>query len=193
MNKKELRAYIKSQKEKLSPDEVFMRSQRVLQRLYEQECYQNTQNIYTYVNYNQEVCTKELIEQSLVRMKNVFVPKVFGDRMLFYKISSLDELEPGAYGILEPAVKSLDLKDDRVEDTPCGLMIMPGLAFDRSGGRIGYGGGFYDRYLSEHSDFFKVALCFDFQIVDKIISEDFDIPVQMIISESEIISESRII
>ena len=186
MNKKELRKFIKLQKEKISPEEVMVRSKKVFNKLYEQNCYKENSNIYTYVNYNQEIYTKELIEHSINCGKNVYVPKVFGDKMLFYRIGSLNELQSGAYGILEPVATEYDLNDERVMNNPSGLMIMPGLAFDKNHNRIGYGGGYYDRYLCEHTDFFKVALAFDFQIVENIETDNFDIPVQMVITESDI-------
>lgn len=197
MDKKELRAFIRNQKKLLSDIEVVSRSKIVLDKLYSSEYYKQSQDIYTYVNYNQEISTIFLIEEALKCGKNVYVPKVFGDKMEFFKINSIIELKPGAYGILEPDVDitSQNITKDCMKDNndkesanpkANNLMIMPGLAFDLNHNRIGYGGGFYDRYLNDNPIFYKIALCFDFQVVDLIETDEYDIPVDLVISESKI-------
>lgn len=178
-DKKSIRQMIREQKKQLTFKEVEKRSVRILDRFYQSSVFKESGKIYTYVNYNQEVQTQLLIARALSLGKQVFVPRVENDDMDFYAIHSPENLSPGAYGILEPG-------KDCIKDTaPSGLMIMPGLAFDRSGRRIGYGGGFYDRYISRYPDFKKIALCFDFQIFHEIKTEAFDIPVDGICSENE--------
>ena len=90
--------------------------------------------------------------------------------MDFYEIRDFSELQKGAYGILEPTGDRLLLpqKDD--------LMLVPGAAFDRNGYRIGYGGGYYDRYLRRHPDMKTIALAYDFQIISRVPAEEFDVP-----------------
>ena len=87
---------------------------------------------------------------------------------------------PGAYGILEPDTKDL-MKEQKA------LILMPGLAFDEEKNRIGYGGGFYDKYLEKHPDFFKVALPYDFQIYKKLNTEQFDIKPDIIVTDQRVI------
>lgn len=178
IDKKTVRKIVREQKKQLSSEEINKRTQNILKNLYEMDVYKNSERIYVYVNYNQEVNTSLLIEEGLKAGKEIMVPRVDNERMDFYRIHSMKDLESGAYGILEPVYGCHP--DDRYE----GLMILPGLAFDRKYHRIGYGGGFYDRYLMEHPDFTRIALCYDFQIFDEIESEDYDIPVELVISEN---------
>jgi 5-formyltetrahydrofolate cyclo-ligase len=123
-----------------------------------------------------------LIEAALEAGKRVAVPKVIGQEMEFIYLSSLKELSIGYQGIEEPA-GTLVAAEKKV------LMIMPGLAFDKAGNRVGYGGGFYDRYLNKNQDkdFVKLALAFDFQIVDSLTAEACDEPVDAILSECQYI------
>lgn len=179
--KKSLRALIKEQKKKLLPQDVDARTKQILEQLTNCKEYQLATRIYTYVNYNQEVNTTMLIQRAIKEGKQVLVPRVQGDVMEFYEIFDQNDLESGAYGILEPVSRC---KADSIHS---GMMIMPGLAFDRKHHRIGYGGGYYDKYLALHPDFYKIALCFDFQIVPCVPFEEQDIPVDCIISEQEIL------
>ena len=88
--------------------------------------------------------------------------------MHFYEITALSDCVPGAFGILEPAGE----EKDRI--TTPGFMLVPGLAFDKNGNRLGYGGGFYDKYLASHEEIITAALGYDFQIVEKVPSEPHD-------------------
>ena len=94
--------------------------------------------------------------------------KVQGEIMHFYEITALSDCVPGAFGILEPAGE----EKDRI--TTPGFMLVPGLAFDKNGNRLGYGGGFYDKYLASHEEIITAALGYDFQIVEKVPSEPHD-------------------
>ena len=108
------------------------------------------------------------------------MPKVYGRDMKFHRITTLSELKPGKYGILEP-----DNTD--ICEPEQGLMIMPGLAFDKEHHRAGYGGGFYDRYLEQHPAFYKAAVAFSFQIVDHIETESYDLKPDCIITEQAVL------
>lgn len=101
--------------------------------------------------------------------------------MEFIEITDYEELASGNFGILEPV-------SDDFEEIEDGLMFMPGIAFDHSRNRIGFGGGYYDRYLARHAGLVTVALAYEFQIVDKIDSEPTDIRPHIIVTESEVIS-----
>ena len=180
MDKKQARKYVKEIKKTLSESEVIERSKNVINRIYGLLQYKNSVNILTYVNYNQEVVTKELINVCLADGKNVYVPKVHGKEMKFHRINSLDDLKPGAYGILEPVTQY-------TEDVSEGLMIMPGVAFDKKLNRAGYGGGFYDKYLEKHPDIYKAAVCFDFQVVDEIETENYDLKPDVLVMESGVL------
>ena len=133
-------------------------------------------DIYCYVNYNGEVGTEQIMEEAWKLGKHVWLPKVEGKEMEFYLAESREELQPGAYGILEPS-------DGHRADGAEGLMIMPGVAFDESGHRIGYGGGFYDKYLEKHPGLYAVAVAFELQMCPEIPYEEYDIRPQKVVTE----------
>ena len=134
--------------------------------------------VYVYVDFNKEIETKKIIEAAWNSGKRVAVPKVEGSTMSFYEITSFAQLKPGCWGILEP-------HDCQKIDWDEALMIVPGVAFDKWRHRIGYGGGFYDKYLSGHPNCVTVAIAFDFQIVAEVPTEIFDIVPQMLITETQ--------
>ena len=179
--KKEIRKYIKNIKSLMDSQEVMEKSNRIQNLLMEQDEYKKAENIYIYVNYNQEVITTDIIKKSLSFGKNVYVPKIQKDVIKFHQIHSFEEdLALGSYEILEPMI---ELPDDLRD----GLLIMPGLAFDMEFHRIGYGGGFYDKYLSLPNSHIKLALAYDFQIFDLIATDEFDRKVDVIITQDLVI------
>ncbi|MGF0034629.1 5-formyltetrahydrofolate cyclo-ligase [Bariatricus sp. SGI.154] len=141
-------------------------------------------DLYSYVDYQNEAGTRKIMEEAWKLGKRVWVPKVVGKTMRFGCINSFQELRPGAHGILEPEILS-ETSDSK--DTRCNLMIMPGVAFDLNRGRVGYGGGYYDRYLSEHSDIHTIAIAFDFQIFPEVPGEIHDIKPKVLITETRVI------
>ena len=122
-----------------------------------------------------------LIDYSLLNEKRVFLPRVNGSRMDFYEISDITELSPGAFGIYEP-----DIEGKEPDYSKNGLLIMPGVAFDSLGNRIGFGGGFYDKYLSEGGRFLKIALAYDFQILENLPAEEHDEKTDIVVTENTI-------
>ena len=175
MDKRELRAMIRSQK-RVMTNEMIAQKSRVLGALFaDTEAYQNAKAIYGYLPYNQEVRTVPMLEQAIRDGKRVAVPKVFGEEMKFLWLDDLDRVEKGYSGIPEP------IDDGPVADDPRALVLMPGLAFDREGHRIGYGGGFYDKFLAAEPEHPTVALCYDFQVLDHLETEEFDIPVDLVL------------
>lgn len=175
MDKRELRAMIRTQKRAMT-NEMITEKSRVLGALFaESEAYRNARSIYGYLPYNQEVRTVPMLERAIRDGKRVAVPKVFGDEMKFIWLDNLERVEKGYSGIPEP------IDDGPVADDPNALVLMPGLAFDREGHRIGYGGGFYDKFLATEPEHPTVALCYDFQILEHLETEAFDIPVDLVL------------
>lgn len=137
--------------------------------------------VYIYVSYGTEADTTYLIEKLLQQQEHkVAVPRVNGKEMDFYRIKEMSDLKPGFNGIPEP-VSGQPVKECN------GIMFMPGLVFDKCHGRIGYGGGYYDRYLYRHKNdnIFKVAIAYDFQVLktEQIVMEAHDIKPDIIITE----------
>ena len=181
MDKSEIRKNMRQLRSNMSFEEVLEKSKRIFQALVSTDAFKEAEGIYTYVNTQNEPDTIMLIDYSLKCQKQVFVPKVDGKNMDFYEISCVDELTSGYMGIYEPIVDGK--KPDKTGE---GLFIMPGVAFDKNLNRIGYGGGFYDRYLEKYPDFYKIAICYDFQVIDNIPTEDTDIKPDYIITERQI-------
>jgi 5-formyltetrahydrofolate cyclo-ligase len=175
MDKVQLRKDIREKKRAMSDEDISLRSHRLCQLFVGSQAYQEAKTIYGYLPYNQEVRTWEALSQAMSDGKRVAVPKVCGDEMKFIYITNFSQVETGYCGIPEP------IADEPVADDKTALVLMPGLAFDREGHRIGYGGGFYDRFLSAEPEHPTLALCYDFQIRDSLPTEEFDIPVDTVI------------
>lgn len=177
MDKKALRREISAKKRAMTTEQIESSSQILAEKLFETDLYRHAQAIYGYLSYNQEVRTEPILRRALADGKRVAVPKVFGEEMKFLWIEDLDLVAPGYFDIPEP------IADGPEADDEMALILMPGLAFDPQGHRLGYGGGFYDRYLAEHHDHKLVALCYDFQMFDHLETEAHDIPVDLVISD----------
>lgn len=175
MNKKELRARIKEAKKAMTDAQIQQLSMDLCRQFLETEEYSRAQTIYGYLPYNQEVRTWHLLEQALKDGKKVAVPKVYGDEMRFIYLDDLNAVSKGYAGIPEPVA------DGPVADDPTALVLMPGLAFDNAGHRIGYGGGFYDRFLESEPNHPTVALCYHFQLLEHLDTEEHDIPVDRVL------------
>lgn len=175
MNKKELRALIRATKRAMTPAQIDALSGHLCRQFLETEAYRKAKTVYGYLPYNQEVRTWALLEQALKDGKKVAVPKVYGDEMRFIYMTDLTAVNTGYAGIPEP------IADEPIADDPTALVLMPGLAFDREGHRIGYGGGFYDRFLENEPNHPTVALCYRFQLLDHLDTEDHDIPVDLVL------------
>jgi 5-formyltetrahydrofolate cyclo-ligase len=179
MDKKTLRHTISEKKRSLSEAQIVSKSEVLAQKLFKTKQYQQAESLYAYMSFNQEVRTITIIERAWEDGKRVAVPKIIGRDMVFIWIFSFEHLLPqGACRIPEP------VKDGPVADDQSALIIMPGLAFDLAGHRVGYGGGFYDRFLEREPNHPRIALCFDFQLVDQIEAEAHDVLVDQVITDA---------
>jgi len=179
MDKKALRREIGAMKRALSAAEIESRSAALAEKLYASEQYRDCKSLYAYLSFNQEVRTNPIIRRAWADGKRVAVPKVVGDEMVFIWIDSFDNLAPqGAFHIMEP------IENGPVAGDETALILMPGLAFDPQGHRVGYGGGYYDRFLENEPDHPLVALCYDFQLYDRLEVEAHDVPVDLVITDA---------
>ena len=174
MDKSELRKRIRQQKRAMALADIEEKSRRLGQLLAQSPLYQQASTIYGYLPYNQEVRTTPMLQKALEDGKKVAVPKVYGDEMRFIYLADLTQVAKGYSGIPEP------IADGPEGDDPHALVLMPGLAFDPQGHRIGYGGGFYDKFLAREPEHPTVALCYDFQMLPALQTEEFDIPVDCV-------------
>ena len=175
MDKQKLRKAIRTRKRIMSEEEIERRSHCLCRKFLESSAYQSCKTLYGYLPYNQEVRTLPILTQALADGKQVAVPKVYGDDMKFIYLTDLHQVSKGYAGIPEP------IADEPVAEDPTALVLMPGLAFDPQGHRIGYGGGFYDRFLSREPEHPTLALCYEFQMVPRLETEEYDIPVDTVI------------
>lgn len=181
--KKDIRKKVLEQRNNMLPEEVEEKSKRIQDIFFDTLYYQSSRTIMTYVDFQNEVETKSIISRALDEGKVIAVPLCGPNVSLIpVKIESMDDLEPGTKGILEP--KRIDTIDAKKLD----LVLMPGVAFDRNCNRVGYGLAYYDRFLTQLSPATMiVALAYDFQVVDLLPSEEHDQKVNLIITEKEII------
>ena len=175
MDKRELRRVIREKKRAMTQSDILDASARLAEQLYQTAQYKNAKTIYGYLSYNQEVRTLPILRQALLDGKRVAVPKVYGDEMRFIYMDDPEKTASGYSGIPEP------IADGPVAHDPTALVLMPGLAFDRAGNRMGYGGGFYDRFLAEEPNHPTVALCYEFQMLPSVPREEFDVPVYVVL------------
>ncbi|MDD7362554.1 MAG: 5-formyltetrahydrofolate cyclo-ligase [Peptoniphilus sp.] len=155
-------------------------SDRIFERLLDLDCYKRATSVFVFVSMGSEVETARWIPHMLEE-KSVYVPFVKkGSPMLMTEIYRLDELEQNRWGILELPE---DIARDRTRDE-VDLVLTPGLAFDREGYRMGYGGGYYDRFFSDCRAF-KLAVGFHEQLVDAVPKDEYDRSVDAFLSEED--------
>ena len=181
-SKKEIRAEVKKNRREAAPESIHENSNLICEKFLNLPEYEEADCVFAYMDCKNEVETKKVIEQCWKDGKTIAVPKVFGEIMKYYVITSYDDLEDGYFGIREP-------KHEILQEIVCedGLMILPGVAFDEERHRVGYGGGFYDRYLEAHPNMKKIAFAFEFQMFEKVPFEIFDRQPEKIVTEKRII------
>lgn len=184
MEKKDIRKLIFAKRRQLSVEELTEKSAMICKKIMETAQWREADCIYAYMDCKGEVCMRPLLTSAWEQGKRVAVPKVFGSEMRFFYITSYEDVAPGYYDIPEPVGG---------EEAFCetALMIMPGVAFDEKLHRCGYGGGFYDRFLTVHKELRTIAPAFDFQIVPEVPAAAFDISPQMLITETKIYVPSQ--
>lgn len=196
VKKKRIRLDALARRDSLTAEQRRDYSGRIVKNLTSLPCYREADAILTYISFRSEVDTFSLLKRAFADGKAVFAPKVLGKEMAFYQISSPEDLAEGYCGILEP---SCGYSYDEWADGHMGqrvLICLPGTAFDRARHRIGYGGGFYDRFLnrlpgdaSAHLRMTCVtaALAYDCQIFEEIPCEAHDIYPMCVVTEKEVL------
>lgn len=183
--KKRLRTKALRKRDELSAEDIEAKSAMIYTRLKDLKPYTEADLVGIFVTYRSEMNTYIIIEDLIKKGKHVAVPRVTGKgEMEFHIITDAGkDLEKGAYGILEPLLGLEHVKPEEFD-----LLIVPGAALDTSGFRIGYGGGFYDRYIKRlRHDCPTIALGFELQMVERIPAESFDKAVDIIVTEQRVI------
>jgi 5-formyltetrahydrofolate cyclo-ligase len=192
MSKDQIRINHKKLRNMLSLEEQNYYSCAIRERLFTTTEYQNCNHLFSFVSFDTEVDTIGIIQQAFLDKKKVYVPRVETHGMEFYEIQNLEGLIPSKFGVPEPpnseetryqSINHTNVKMDQKSN----LMLLPGLAFDYIGNRIGYGAGYYDRYLSAYptDHFYKMALSYDFQLLDQITTGEFDVKADAILTPTQ--------
>ncbi|MEQ8153593.1 MAG: 5-formyltetrahydrofolate cyclo-ligase [Clostridiaceae bacterium] len=183
MVKKQIRENVMKTRDNLESGVKMKYEKRITEVLTNSPLYNSAEKIFIFVAFGSEVSTMEIIEDAFNKGKKVYVPKVYSRERIMkaIQINSVRDLKPGVFGILEP-----ESGEELIGELD--LIIMPGVAFSKSGDRIGYGGGFYDKFLESIGEGVKkVAIAFSLQVLEKLPQEPFDQKVDYIITEEEVI------
>lgn len=177
--KKNLRKKIRKIRESLSFEEKESFSDIIIKKFLEDDILKNSKTIMSYMAFKNEVETKKFHKYLLNLNKTILLPKMIGDNIIPIKIS--ESFAYGNFGVIEP------VGEEFLENID--LIIVPGVVFNRVGDRIGFGKGFYDRFLSceKYKNSYKISLAYDFQVDNSFSGEDFDIKIDKLITEKEIL------
>ena len=173
MDKKELRAYIKTLKKQHTKEQLLEQSERILAKLEHHPDFIKAERVMLYSALPDEVQTQAFLEKWHLK-KTIILPTVVGDDIIPVEFGKDTAFAVGDFNILEPQNEPYKGDFD--------LIIVPGVAFDRNGNRLGRGKGYYDRFLCQHLDVKRIGICFDFQMVDTIPTEPFDIRMEEVIT-----------
>lgn len=186
MEKKDIRKQVFDGRKKLTARELEQKSRIICGKIMGMNAFERAKAIYVYMDCKGEVSTKPLIEAAWRLGKKVAAPRVCGDEMAYYYITSYGDVAPGYYDIPEPVTGEIATDEDA-------LLIVPGVGFDAKRHRCGYGKGFYDRYLTAHPGHRTVAAAFDFQLVEEVPSEPHDILPQYLVTEERFFAEPEVL
>ncbi|WDV46972.1 5-formyltetrahydrofolate cyclo-ligase [Clostridiaceae bacterium M8S5] len=182
MDKNQTRKDMLKMRRSMAYQQVKCNSDKIKNTLINMDIIKSSKTIMLYLSFGNEVDTFELLDWCLENGKNVVVPYCIeeNNKMVPCKITSRNDLERSPLGFLQPKE---ELIDDITYDID--VVIVPGVAFDIKGNRIGFGGGYYDRFLSSHSKVTTIALCHDYQLIKEVQKDKFDIPMNNIVTEKK--------
>lgn len=174
--KARLRQKVKRLRRETSEKERFLWDQKLAKQILSMGCWQPGDCVYCYISVRNEAGTEMLLRELWNRKIQAAVPRVRGKEMDFYYISGMEDLEPGAMGIPEPR------EGCRKAAEPGAPVIVPGVAFGQDFSRLGYGGGYYDRFFEREPEHLKIGMCYEFQLETELPSERFDVKMDAIIT-----------
>ncbi|PLX86352.1 MAG: 5-formyltetrahydrofolate cyclo-ligase [Desulfuromonas sp.] len=178
MPKRPVRDTLLARRRHSSPQTCLALSLKIQERLLSLHCYAEAGSLALYCAVNNEVATEGLGRSALAAGKQVYYPRISGSTLAFGRVLSLDQLSPGCFGIPEPP------EGEIVNAAAIDLILVPGVAFDLRGHRLGYGRGYYDRALKEHGSSLAIGLAYDFQLVDSLPVESHDRSLTAVITET---------
>jgi 5-formyltetrahydrofolate cyclo-ligase len=162
-------------------------SERIVRRFMDLPEYEKAGTVMFYVDVRDEVRTRQALPEALASGKRIVVPYCLDGELELFWLENMEELELGMYRILEPKVELRDITAKRLTPTDLDLVMVPGVAFDRNGGRTGHGKGYYDKLLQHaRKDAPLIALSFECQLFDEIPAESHDIFMDKVVTEDAV-------
>lgn len=186
--KKRLRKTMKAMRLAMSKEDWQERSERIVQNIEALEKFQSAKVIHAFISdeKRQEVNLIPLLERIISSQKKLLVPVVSGNELISVELASLNHLTRHAFGVLEPVERVPSALESQID-----LVLVPLLAVDRNGNRLGYGKGYYDRFFKRLGpNTFKLGVAFEFQVLDKVPTTESDVRLDAIMTESGLISVS---
>lgn len=198
--RRNIRKLHQAQRDRMIAAEVREKSDRIVKWLLQSEWYEGCQVIYGYYPLGKEVDCRSFLERAIADGKTVALPATGSglaersaltekkglqrearpkkdNRMEFFEVHSLDEVAEGNFHVMEPLLECALLQEERA------VVLVPGVVFDRNGNRYGYGGGYYDRYFSRFHGLYRVALCYEHQFENELLTLPTDIHMHEIVTE----------
>ena len=172
--KQEIRKAIRAEKKRIGKEELLQMSLPATEQIEANEQYRNANIVMLYHPLWDEVDVRPLFDRALATGKRVILPTVKGDDIIPVEITTETEWVVGDFDILEPVAEAYDGSID--------LVVVPGVAFDNNRNRLGRGKGYYDRFLVQHPNAYRLGVCFKFQIVPEVPTEPFDFPMNEVIT-----------
>ena len=171
-----LRQEMATRRRALSPQEAALAAQRAARQVKEHPFWERAGEIALYSPIRQELDTREVARLALAQGKGLLYPRVEGKQLSFYPVADPQDLRPGAWGILEPVGKPPR------EDLSQVLMLVPALAVDQGLHRLGWGGGYYDRFFAQHPVGYRLGFVYAFQLVETVEPQPWDRPLDGVVT-----------
>jgi len=181
-DKKQMRQVIQERKKSMTSDEIRESDDNIQKNILELEEIKSADTVFCFVSMKDEIQTRPIIDALLKEGKRVGVPKcIKGNNLRVYEIKSFSDLKKGFFGIEEPLETCIEIYPEQIDTA-----IIPCTSCDRNGNRLGKGGGYYDRYLSD-TKFHKIVICRTNLMLDEIAVDEFDVAMDIIVNEEETI------
>ena len=178
--KKEIRLKNKINRDQMTEEDCCQRSIKICHRIMNTRLYQEAKYVYGYYPLGNEVSLIPVMEDCLCQGKKLALPRVEGNQIVFYEITSLNQVKEGCFHVMEP-ITSRKMQQEQA------LVLTPGVAFDKNGNRIGYGKGYYDRYFHSYPGLIRLGVAYQSQVEEHIPVEETDVKLQYLITECKMI------
>lgn len=175
--KHHFRQFLRAHRDSLTQAEVFEKSKIITDELIQSDLFEKSGSLFAYLDVRNEVSTRRLIEHCFKIGKPVYVPVTRDRDMFFAQLHDFSDLVEAGYGISEPGHPVKAEPDEK------SLFIIPGVGFDKCGNRVGYGAGFYDKYLHCRSYMHLVGICFEIQMAAELPKEETDVQMDSVLTE----------